>query len=275
MKLSIIIVLYNKTIADSLTVQSVLRIKDKLKENIDVVVHNNGPSTVSEEFNLLNAAYFNSITLVETLENSSLSCIYNEFYNKNNADIYAFLDDDSVLNDNYFIDLICHGQSKFVYYPTLTGKYGHIVNPSVKGGYRTGPFNKDDTIYTITSGLAIGELFAQKILSNYTNIFDERFYFYGIDTSFSIRVMNLQLQSRIQTTSSFKHSLSKEENDYSTSDFRIKEVSYASALIHRHYFAIKYFPNLIKTISNIITGKSIIRFSYFIKAFISGKHYRN
>ena len=141
------VVLYDKRIEDSDTVNE-LKLYFK-KKNIDgnVVVFNNGPSEVDTP----SEAY---ITVHQVLVNASLAKIYNKFIELYESDSYVFLDDDTKLNEEYIDEVIatdfnilfprisCNNK---IHYPVLANK----------------------KIQTITSGLALSNKFVNDFINNY------------------------------------------------------------------------------------------------------------
>ncbi|WP_413691538.1 hypothetical protein [Psychromonas sp. KJ10-2] len=91
-------------------------------------------------------------------------------------------------------------------------------------------------VVSIGSGLVIGRDVAAFVKKIYGDIFDERFYLYGVDTTFFLRVFNSNLSNRINIISGFQHSLSrlqKESNE--VKKFRCIERSYDKGLTIRFY----------------------------------------
>ena len=113
-------------------------------------------------------------------------------------------------------------------------------------------------------------------------MFDERFYLYGVDTTFCFRLFESDLIKYVKIISGFDHSLSRlgTENSKMTK-FRRIERSYERGLKLRYYVPLpKAIYLLLKTGTSVLQrlcmGKRYqVSFLYVLKAFLSGKHYRS
>lgn len=228
-----LIVVYNKKIAESCTFNKV--VNSKFSDDSLCVIWNNGPTSCEEEF--LNVYEYNkNIRYHETLHNISLAKIYNEVINKYNAQIYIILDDDSSLTDAYFeaVKQISPNEvgMPVIYYDRK------IINPCINGQIYSKGINIDanDTITTIGSGLVVGRGVASQLFKAYNSVFDERFYLYGVDTTFCFRLNKLKINDKIKIIDGFEHGLSRLEgkNDKLTL-FRKIERSNDLALQIRYY----------------------------------------
>lgn len=84
MNISAVIVLYGKSVSDSLTYNTIFKYREKFNK---IVIYNNGPGSV-ELPSIDNTSQFE---LINDLSNSPLSKIYNDFINNNLCDRYVFL----------------------------------------------------------------------------------------------------------------------------------------------------------------------------------------
>ena len=103
MKISVLVVLYNKIISDSATLRTMLLCNDLC--NVDLTVVNNGPKSIPQvqEFLSSNESLFLGIRYIEHLENKPLSKVYNDFIDCNSrSDYYVIIDDDSKLESAFF-----------------------------------------------------------------------------------------------------------------------------------------------------------------------------
>jgi hypothetical protein len=273
-----LIVVYNKKIAESCTFNKV--VNSKFSDDSLCVIWNNGPTSCEEEF--LNVYEYNkNIRYHETLHNISLAKIYNEVINKYNAQIYIILDDDSSLTDAYFeaVKQISPNEvgMPVIYYDRK------IINPCINGQIYSKGINIDanDTITTIGSGLVVGRDVASQLFKAYNSVFDERFYLYGVDTTFCFRLNKLKINDKIKIIDGFEHGLSRLEgkNDKLTL-FRKIERSNDLALQIRYYKEKKHWflmmvLLLASSIKKFITFQpQQYKYSTIIKTFVKGKHER-
>ena len=273
-----LIVVYNKKIAESCTFNKV--VNSKFSDDSLCVIWNNGPTSCEEEF--LNVYEYNkNIRYHETLHNISLAKIYNEVINKYNAQIYIILDDDSSLTDAYFeaVKQISPNEvgMPVIYYDRK------IINPCINGQIYSKGINIDanDTITTIGSGLVVGRDVASQLFKAYNSVFDERFYLYGVDTTFCFRLNKLKINDKIKIIDGFEHGLSRLEgkNDKLTL-FRKIERSNDLALQIRYYKEKKHWflmmvLFLASSIKKFITFQpQQYKYSTIIKTFVKGKHER-
>lgn len=273
-----LIVVYNKKIAESCTFNKV--VNSKFSDDSLCVIWNNGPTSCEEEF--LNVYEYNkNIRYHETLHNISLAKIYNEVINKYNAQIYIILDDDSSLTDAYFeaVKQISPNEvgMPVIYYDRK------IINPCINGQIYSKGINIDanDTIKTIGSGLVVGRDVASQLFKAYNSVFDERFYLYGVDTTFCFRLNKLKINDKIKIIDGFEHGLSRLEgkNDKLTL-FRKIERSNDLALQIRYYKEKKHWflmmvLLLASSIKKFITFQpQQYKYSTIIKTFVKGKHER-
>ncbi|HCO4476127.1 TPA: hypothetical protein N8Q73_000563 [Escherichia coli] len=225
--------------------------------------------------------YNKNIRYHETLHNISLAKIYNEVINKYNAQIYIILDDDSSLTDAYFeaVKQISPNEvgMPVIYYDRK------IINPCINGQIYNKGINIDanDTITTIGSGLVVGRDVASQLFKAYNSVFDERFYLYGVDTTFCFRLNKLKINDKIKIIDGFEHGLSRLEgkNDKLTL-FRKIERSNDLALQIRYYKEKKHWflmmvLLLASSIKKFITFQpQQYKYSTIIKTFVKGKHER-
>lgn len=215
-KINFCIVLYDKTIQQSATVESIS--KYTLKYNVDarVIVFNNGPKLVSCE-------EFDSLTLNQVLINGSLSKIYNKFIDEYPAERYVFLDDDTELAEEYIDELVKSDYS--ILLPKISC-LGEIHYPVLD---RNG-------IQSVTSGLALSDLCIKEIKEIRKTVFDERFDLYGIDTAFFYLVNKHELSYRV-SDHIIEHELSHISSD--SNNFRDIEVLLANSAAFIPYFSFK------------------------------------
>ncbi|WP_454442515.1 glycosyltransferase family 2 protein [Vibrio bathopelagicus] len=279
-KASFLVLLYNKEIQNSNTLNQ-LRDSKLSFARCQLTIWNNGPKL------LMNQAVSNfeklgfSVSIVETLENRSLANIYNQFAGSVNSDKYVILDDDSILNDDYLKDVLAANNDE-VCIPIIR------MNDEVKGPRINKRMVLEPSLFTnrvrisaIGSGTVLGSKVAELMKQQEGTIFDEKFFFYGVDTTFFLRLNRLSQEVPFRVISSFSHSLSRYEKESDkVREFRKKERSCTTALRLRHYKPVingftLYLKHMLSSSSKVIFGKeSKIDFKEFTLAYVSGKHYR-
>jgi hypothetical protein len=278
---AILVLLYNKTLKESETLNTLLN-SDVHYPDCKIVIWNNGPKALQDK----DVSHFCSlgyeVSIEESLDNKALSVIYNAFISETDAEKYIFLDDDSCLNDEY-IKASSEVNGKNVAMPIIKSDLG-IESPRIDGvpysfGMDVGLKNK---VITIGSGLVVGIDIIYQLQEKYQSVFDECFYLYGVDTTFCLRLFNCKLTPDIQIIKGFSHSLSRLESEGdSIKKFRKLERTYDVGLRLRHYYPllkqvyllIKY--TYIHVLNKLGKKDTSLLYGHFLKAFIVGKHYRN
>ena len=279
-----LIVLYNKEIPESDTLKS-LSSFDFYFGRSKIVIWNNGPLSLKSNCFSFFEKVDADVTVLETLQNESLSVIYNRFFNEYSAKKYVILDDDSSLSEEY-LKSISEVKPDQVGMPIIQS-HGRITSPRINrklysGGDRV--IQETDKVSTIGSGLVIGCDVVNKLTVKYGSVFDERFYFYGVDTTFCFRLFDSNLTKYIEIIPGFNHQLSRlEKEEGSISDFRRLERSYDMGLTMRYYNTKSFLSNFNRVvklglnsfISLVTRKKTKILFLHFLKALVIGKHYKN
>ena len=278
---AIIVLLYNKEIAQSTTLSS-LMLEEAHFKNAKLVIWNNGPKKLESYDVSFIAELGYDITIEETLNNESLAYIYNSFINSHEAEKYIFLDDDSTLNANY-IDEASRSNSSVVSMPIITVN-GVAKNPKINSKVYTEGVKiaANDKVFTIGSGLVVGREVILELLKRFYTVFDERFYLYGVDTTFCHRLFLSKQSVNIRVIAGFEHSLSRLEKECkSLTKFRQRERSYDRGMTLRYYTS---FPrtvyilvhSVLYTIKCIFLNKdSSMSLPLLLKSYIVGKHYRD
>lgn len=278
---SILVLLYNKEISASKTLNSLLKCSAQYN-HAALVIWNNGPHRLVfddvAEFERIGYSVF----LEETLNNESLSVIYNDFILRYKSEKYIILDDDSTLNKSYILSSSKIKQSE-VGMPVISSM-GKITNPRVNRKLYDEKLvlNESCKILTIGSGLVIGKNIASNLFEIYGDVFDKRFYFYGVDSTFCFRLFESDLIKYVSIIPGFEHRLSRMESESSEIvDFRRLERSYDFGLTLRYYkkTSSKIHGLLKLSISTLLKKvfrrKEKLIFKHVIKAFFSGRHYRS
>ena len=278
---AILVLLYNKEIVESNTVNSLLK-SDVKYTNASIVIWNNGPSKLSiQDCSALTALGY-TVSIEETIHNESLAVIYNRFIQETNAEKYILLDDDSELSNDY-INASAASQSCHIALPVISSE-GKVQYPSIDRKRYSSKTQLTSTskVTTIGSGLVIGLDIVNALKQRYNSVFDERFYLYGVDTTFCLRLSESNLIKYVKVISGFDHSLSRLGSESSKmTAFRRIERSYERGLKLRYYVPLpRAIYLLLKTGTSVVQrlcmGKRYqVSFLYVLKAFVSGKHYRD
>lgn len=277
---AILVLLYNKEITASKTITSLMESNIQYP-NARIVIWNNGPRKLIN----CDCAYLESlgynVVIEETLNNESLAVIYNKFIAKNVAKKYILLDDDSELTGSYILASSETKKSE-IGMPIISSS-GEVQSPTIDGL----PYSAEielslkNKVITIGSGLVIGSDIADILKEKYNQIFDERFYLYGVDTTVCLRLFSSKLTNKIKIIPGFNHSLSRlEKENFKKAKFRRLERSYDLGLTLRYYeprtssilFVIKLCGSTLKRI--LLRKKTELDFFAVLKGFVFGKHYR-
>ncbi|AWD70005.2 MULTISPECIES: glycosyltransferase family 2 protein [Acinetobacter] len=284
MKTLILVVLYNKAISKSFTLKSLSLLNNR---DFDLIIINNGPFSILDEFKSYNIEINGTIDLVEYLWNKPLSNLYNDVISSN-SDYYRFvlLDDDTQvpnkfiddLNSNFLenismhLPLIKNISDNKIYYPRVDNV---VINDKVL----LNSISDYNEFHSIGSGLVIYRDLIDVFKKYNLKLFDERFVFYGVDVSIFRRIMFLKKKYgvifEIRIVSLLNHSLSEHEANFS--DWKKKEMLYADALMIRHYSenkSILVYSFLKFLLKNILSCqfKNLI---FSILVFIKGAHPRS
>lgn len=275
-KVAIIVVIYNKDVADSNTINTLL--KYDLPNSL-LVIHNNGPEElvipdfVIKHFRDLSV----QLTLVNCVSNKPLSKVYNEFiFEYKDVDKYVILDDDTDVTGSFIesiydsevcdlqLPLIISKQNGEIYYPI---EFGKVVNKTKK----LDPKNT----FSIGSGLIIDKNLVSIFYENDMQLFDENYALYGVDVSLFRRIWILTDKGcRFNLTSSsfLTHSLSRTEGNESS--FRHRERLIDFAITVRQYYSIRYLLSFVKRFFIKVLSLKFSDAYIMLDAFINGCHPR-
>jgi hypothetical protein len=277
---AILVLLYNKEMSDSNTLTSLTESETQYT-NARLIIWNNGPKSLKCRDRKVFEKLGYDVVFEETLNNESLAVIYNRFLAENNAEKYILLDDDSVLNSAY-IEASSKCNASVVGMPIISS-LGKIRSPSIGNKAYSPKLVLDEKckIIAIGTGLVIGANICSNLHQYYKNVFDERFYLYGVDTTFCIRLFERKLTSSINIIPGFNHSLSRLKNEsIKKTNFRRLERSYDQGLTLRYYYplliAIFYlFRVTASTLKRRLFKQSYtLNIIHLFKAFLFGKHHR-
>lgn len=229
-----LVVIYNKLICDSQTLVSLG--KKQFTEDDLLVIWNNGPNKIElgTDFSV-----FHHVELIQTIENLSLSTIYNKTITDRSFDRIVILDDDSSLTCEYLSAVKTIGRES-IGIPQIWSS-GKVRSPKVKTGLLSyGTKNQGvKQLFAIGSGLVLGQEFCNCLIREYSSVFDNRFKFYGVDSSLFYRMISCKDISvnNQKLLPGFEHSLSRLEVETSeVNQFRRKERGNDLGLTLRNYF---------------------------------------
>jgi hypothetical protein len=221
-KINFCIILYDKKISESKSISSLLGYFEDNEVLGDIIVFNNGPRLVEED-------YSKYITCHQVLINASLSKIYNKFINEYPADYYVFLDDDTVLNERYLDEL--QENEEDILFPRILCQ-----------GIEEYPIIKKNKIQSVTSGLALSSKICALLKKEEKSVFDERFDLYGIDTAFCNKVNQKKLNYYV-SENTIEHDLSHISSG--SNDFRDIEVLLANSASIFPYFSFRLLVSVV------------------------------
>lgn len=277
---SFLVILYGKELSESLTVLSLIELAGVFPKNCNLVIWNNGPNYLSDKDLSKISSKGVSVHFEETIDNISISDIYNKFIHGFPSDRYIILDHDSLLNNDY-IDSVFGICCDEVGVPKITSK-GIIRSPTVDGHGFSGSEYRSGFIVGIGSGVVFGSDLCVDLVKSFGDVFDSRFYFYGVDTTFFYRINSLKIPEKIKIISGFEHSLSRLEFESDkVKAFRILERSYDAGLTFRYYHNLLDFMVFLFKCSGSFIFKKIrgerefINPFLLIKSYVNGLHYRN
>lgn len=253
-ELTIIVVLYNKKIEESETLNSLLEFECSGSK---IIIHNNGPEeiVVTDYWKKIFESKFFSFDFVNCVQNKPLSILYNEYIaNEKDSKRFIILDDDTILNLAVIqraLTLDCHLELPKIistndgkpYYPLLKGKVIGVNNTQL---------NASDVV-SIGSGLIINYKLIELFEKHAIQLFDESFALYGVDSSFFRKLSVISKTEKIIVSSNtyINHSLSRVEKKQAI--YESKERIIDIAISFRRYpskhltyvFFIMVFKNII------------------------------
>ncbi|WP_332396278.1 hypothetical protein [Vibrio metschnikovii] len=256
-ELQILVVVYNKESFESKTLKSLVGKCNKHS----IVVWNNGPNEFSRSSLQFLDDNFSNYEIKETLDNISLSKLYNYFLVKYNSHRYLILDDDSDIES----------------YPMLCDDimYCNVPHVVVNGDNIYPKIDREGHVTSINSGLLITNAIKKEMTEKFGNVFDENYRFYGIDSSFFKRLslLNNNKALKVNISGVINHDLSR-LSDKLFNEFKERERIIAKGISARRYFTVykcmSFFYALIRNLSTFrfsIVGSGVI-------AFYKGSHPR-
>jgi GT2 family glycosyltransferase len=250
MTMNIIVVLYNTTLQESVTLKSLAKIGHGMFPKSKLIIVNNGPKPLPCLDSSDLKEKFHSVFVYETIVNIPLAKIYNKFIDvHNDATHHLILDHDTYLSTQFLNEL----------YPLLMNEDVDMIIPQIENSgekhfpvYISYGILKSKTalekpkliaseLQSITSGLVISNKTYMEVSNKFGDCFDERYNIYGADTSFFHRAHNLSLKINI-LDAVLEHDLSHMHNkQLVTNDFRDLDIKYSIAASCIPYLKFKYF----------------------------------
>jgi hypothetical protein len=280
--ISILVVLYNSEFDNSETLQTLLALSKKSRmHDVNLIIWNNGPKEIERNEKELFKQTDISIFYEETLGNESLAKVYNLFIEKYPAQHYVILDDDSKISAQYF-EALEHIEHIDIAFPILFFK-DTVISPGINKEFVSSvnrQATNQDRVFAYGSGMVLSHYICQVIKDFYQDIFDERFFFYGVDSALCHRIMKLNLTEKISFIEGFNHNEDSESDEVTEVDeitkFRTIEQANCKALFIFHYESrSKRFIKIVKTFLKLpFNRKKREENSHFLKALITGKHYK-
>lgn len=280
MKTLIIVVIYNKLLEQSTTLNSIIQ-----SNNIefDLIIVNNGPYSLLEDFKSYNFKIDGIVNIIEYLWNKPLSNIYNDIINKYlNHDRYIILDDDTFINKNFIDELDFKSEEVYLQIPLIKNiidnkiYYPRVNNRIINEFELKDNLFEYDEFHSIGSGLVIYKNLIDIFKMYNLDLFDQKFVFYGVDVSLFRRIMLLRDKYSIffiiKVVSCLDHSLSEYEADFS--EWKKDEMLYSEVLMIKHYSGskslsyLKFIKFLLKKLGTLNFRKLILA----MKTYLIGYH---
>ena len=200
MNITAVIILYNSDIKSSETIQSLLNTQKK-NINLNIIIWNNGPKQLEinecKEFESIFNKQNVQISIYENTNNIALSKIYNFFIIKENFDFFSILDQDSILASDFFQNILLNNTFDiiipFIYSANWRTKEKSLCYPIYAQSEKLldkATFEMGE-IESIASGLTISHKLINYLFQTKTQIFNESYALYAIDTCFFIDLKKL------------------------------------------------------------------------------------
>lgn len=278
LKIALVVIVYGKTLQQSLTIQDLLKFKYPLSQ---LLIVNNGPEKISENDLYIQqlGQIHHQVILQNQLQNKPLSWIYNDFIQGCTADYYVLFDDDTEINQQYQ-DILFNLQDVDLELPEIRARCDlkprfPMVNSKLLN--QRGDIIQPNSIYSVGSGLIISNNIKNFFKEKNIEIFDSHFAFYGVDTTFFTRInqfIQQGYQFKISSNTYLNHSLSLTEEELTP--WRRDEFIYENVLTLKYYSSSTWSRNLklFKLIYRKLTKFSLHEAKLVLKTFISGKHPR-
>lgn len=286
MNITALIILHNSNINLSKTIQSLLN-TDKNGINLSVILWNNGPNLLAIKECEKYKTIFNSnkiqVSIYENIKNIALSKIYNFFIKKQDYDFFTILDQDSILNNNFFQQIKYNNNFDIIvpaiYSAGWRSKENTLCFPIFSGTNKLLDKNTFamGEIESISSGLTLSNKLVKYLSNHKIKIFNERYALYAIDTSFFLDLKTFSdTQFRGICVGKINHSLDFNLQDRKKiSPVRKLEMEY-SKVLNKLYYDKKSRLNIFLYLFRKFTRKeyTFSEFIKLVKCLIQKKHPR-
>lgn len=273
----ILVVLYGKSICESMTLNSLSKYRLK---NSKLVIHNNGPESVvfdGELYEKLNDSFDFNVEAVNDLNNTPLSKIYNQLFIVYSAERFIILDDDTQLSDSFVFSIenacadldvprIISSSNGISYYPISDGV---VIADNTE-------LNANNVL-SIGSGLIINTSLIDKFNNYNLNVFDENYALYGVDYSLFRRIWWLVKQGEsvdVRSSSFLIHSLSRVNKNERKNKTRNKERVLDVAITARRYPTLYTCYIFLRKLVGEFLKMNASNVVDMIKAYVHGCHPR-
>lgn len=272
-KVSLLVILYNKDLKDSETLQSILKFQHSL-DNLCIV--NNGPKDISLDNTFLKelTAVHRFVEFKNYTENKPLSWIYNDFVAQYFTDYYVIFDDDTVINvefENSLFELTDTDLELPKIFARDEKQYYPIVEQEIY--VKEGVIKNSVEIFSIGSGLVFSNRLVTEFKTRHIELFDSRFALYGVDISLFRKLNTFLANSNLIISSStyLNHSLSRSEGGMS--EWRKIERIYDEVLSIKYYSSYPFWRVSKYALKKILVGEASKVFLIF-RTYFSGFHPR-
>ena len=240
-----LVVLYDKEIQDSQSISGILQRDSGFCDDDLLILWNNGPTSLTDIF--LNK---DNIILINAINNTCLPQIYNLFTHLRFGHIIIVDHDTTVTNE--FVKSTSKVIDGMIGLPTITCD-GHVEYPKeFKKPSRIKRTRRGPLRISVSSGLVISKKVCLMFIDEFGSVFDARFCFYGVDTSFFYRLQQLNVDVEIVNLPAIEHDLSKLSEDANDS-WRTQQRCQDFALQLKYYYRVHWVVVLLlKNIFNDI-----------------------
>lgn len=272
------VVLYKSEIQNSKTINTLLENIHYLdKYKMILYIHNNGPKKININFSDFPKNL--EVRYTESLNNSSLSSIYNKAINTTDSRYICLLDQDSELSLNYIkaiSDFILSERNLLL--PLIYAK-GKIRCPRIYFKSKKGIIlNKEQKIQnklfprTVGSGIVLSGDLSKYLIQKYGSVFDERFYIYKVDTTFFYRVQSLT-KFNIDIKGYINHNMAGlEKEEHKSKKFRQTDTAAGWALQEKYYIKSTFLYFLLKAMNRYAFSVKLNLFITSVSTFYKGMH---
>ena len=272
MKTLILVVLYNKRLEKSKTLNSLGKVAG---EGFSLLIVNNGPSDIREDDDfILNARlYIKELKLQNFIHNKPLSHIYNDVIDQYpDFDRYVLLDDDTEITSSFLNSPSIDSKDLFVIVPKIidsnTGlnSYPQVNKTVYKGDDGFLPTSED--VLSIGSGVIIYKKTIEIFNNLGVKLFNENYALYGVDMSFFRTINSINKNTgliRIYVKGSLIHEMSSTSGEVSA--WRKTERLYDELLTYIYYS--KSTPSKFFNLGRLLCKELLrLRLTNFYKAIL-------